>query len=572
MRIRFIELILNKKHILTLLAMLCVCVPIPALAATLTLSPSSSSVSVGNITTVSIKVDTGGLAVNNAEGVIQFPNDVLEVISISKSSSIFTLWVEEPSFSNGTGRIVFNGGAANPGFNGSNGTIASIVFKAKKQGTASVLFTDGAVRKNDGLGTNILSSKNGSTITIGIAKPAEIPEVVVPDKSQTSISKPVISSDTHPDQNRWYKNTSATLSWKIPSGVTSIQTLFNKTSNSTPTVSYDNSVTQKTISSISDGISYFHLRYKNENNLSAVTHYVIKVDATPPKSFEPKISIVQNRALVTLDAEDSTSGIDFYTLKIDNQQLQKVSIDQIVDGTYLLPYQNEGNHSLIVTAYDKAENQTVATVVFTTPKISIPQIELSSEDIQKGDTVTILGKSEYPNTQVEVLLFMGDEEVGRYTQTTSEDGSFSVVTEKIKKVGVIEVSARSVLGENVSSQLSEKIHLTVSETQFEKISFALFSIIVVVVLFVVLLIALYIGWHKFFGLKRRMNQELMVTVKNIHEATMLFKEDLELQLDTLEKIRVDRALSQREEVVFAKVKKNLDTLDKFIENKLKKLM
>src|SRR3989338_3022737 len=142
-----------------------------ALAATLSFSPSPASVSVGNIISIKVVVNTSGEAINNAEAIIQFPSGLLEVVSVSKSSSVFSLWVEEPIFSNSSGTVKFNGGVANPGFNGSNGSLVSITFKAKASGTASILFTDAAVRKNDGLGTDILTSKNSGVVQIRAVKP-----------------------------------------------------------------------------------------------------------------------------------------------------------------------------------------------------------------------------------------------------------------------------------------------------------------------------------------------------------------------------------------------------------------
>jgi len=101
---------------------------------------------------------------------------MLEVLSIAKTSSIFSLWVEEPSFSNYTGKITFNGGAPTPGFTGANGNILSITFKAKEQGTAYVAFANGTVRKNDGLGTDITSGLIGATFNIkkAVSKPTPV--------------------------------------------------------------------------------------------------------------------------------------------------------------------------------------------------------------------------------------------------------------------------------------------------------------------------------------------------------------------------------------------------------------
>ena len=104
-------------------------IPKLADAATLYLSPSSGQYTVGDILSASVIVNTQDKAINNADAVIYFPSDLLEIVSLSKSGSIFSLWVEEPSFSNGAGTISFNGGVPTPGFTGSAGKVLSIVFK-----------------------------------------------------------------------------------------------------------------------------------------------------------------------------------------------------------------------------------------------------------------------------------------------------------------------------------------------------------------------------------------------------------------------------------------------------------
>ncbi len=158
-------------------------------AATLDLSPSAGDLTVGNILGVSVLVDTKGSSINNSDAVINFPASLLEVISISKSGSIFTLWVEEPAFSNAAGTITFNGGLPTPGFNGSAGRLVSIAFRVKAPGTASVFFSAGSVRANDGLGTDVLTSMGTASFALAAPLPAVEPpveaEAVVPERSET---------------------------------------------------------------------------------------------------------------------------------------------------------------------------------------------------------------------------------------------------------------------------------------------------------------------------------------------------------------------------------------------------
>lgn len=568
-------------------------------AASLYLSPASSSVSVGNIFSIKVMVNTSGKVINNAEANIQFPTDMLEVVSVTKSSSVFSLWVEEPSFSNYTGNIVFNGGVPNPGFNGSNGYISTITFKAKKPGTASVLFSDGAVRENDGLGTDILTSKISSNIQIVSPVVAPVvtttPAVVktdVPvdtkDKSNV-LPKPVIVSDTHPDQDLWYSNRTASFSWKIPSGVTSLKTLVNNKTDSTPTISYDNSVTQKTLDNLSDGTFYFHLQYFNSSAKSLVAHYRFKIDGTNPLPFTPLIKTEDSVSVISLNAEDKLSGIDHYLIKIDNSTEIKVNKIDIYDGKYTLPVLSEGGHNINVIAYDKASNYTEAVLTFISPRISSPELSLSSNEITKGEAITILGKTNYPNSEVEVKMTgkknsllcsifncTSSDEVKTYKQKTDQNGDFSIVTDPVNTSGTIGVSSYVVFGDSIKSDQSEAIYLNVKDTKIVSTTLSMIppmlNIIILSLLFVTLIIILYVGWHKFFGLKKKFNRELQGTATEVHKAMLLLKEELNNQLEILEKVKVDRSLNKKEEAIFAEIESNIDDIDNFIKKKLNKIL
>src|SRR3989338_1484200 len=100
-----------------------------ASASTLQINSNSATLPPGSIMTLSVILNSEGVAINNAEAKIIFPTDLLEVVSINKGNSIFSFWVEEPTYSNLTGTITFNGGIPTPGFNGSSGTVISIVVK-----------------------------------------------------------------------------------------------------------------------------------------------------------------------------------------------------------------------------------------------------------------------------------------------------------------------------------------------------------------------------------------------------------------------------------------------------------
>jgi len=545
-----------------------------ASAASLSLAPSQMTVSVGNIVSLKVVTSTDNKIINNAEANIQFPTDMLEVVSISKSSSIFTLWVEEPTFSNSTGKISFSGGLPNPGYTGQNGQIATITFKAKKTGSASVFFTDGAVRENDGLGTDILISKNNAIIKIGVPEVVEVPQV--PSDQRAVLLKPLIISETHPDQDIWSMNNVASFSWKIPSDVTSIKTLLSKSANTTPTITYDSSVSQKTFNNVSDGISYFYLRFYNSAGGSQISKYTIKIDKTPPKSFSPTIRLKGNKSLVKLNAVDLISGMNYYTIKIDNNALITVKINELIDDEFILPVLNEGSHELNIVAYDKAGNKTEASVNLSSPAITVPILSISSNEIIAGEIVTITGKTDYPNQKINIILEKDGKEIKRYTETTDSTGNFSLATDKIKTTGLISIWAETVFSDLIKSNPSEKIQLKVNVTKLIGITFyILYRLIILVIILIFLLgilILLYLGWHKYLGLKRKIEEETKEIAVGVHKDMVLLKEKLNEELKELEEIKKEGALNEKEENIFRDIQNRIDKIEEFIDKNLKKLL
>ena len=160
--------------------------------ASLFLSPENGNYRVGSQFSVKVKVNSDGAPINAAKSEISFSTNLLEVQSLSKSGSIFSLWPEEPTFSNSKGQISFAGGVPAPGFTGV-GTILTINFRAKKAGEAKPSFNNGQVLAADGRGTNILFfTKGGIYLLSGI-------EEFIPEVSSLPAT-PVITSPTHPKE------------------------------------------------------------------------------------------------------------------------------------------------------------------------------------------------------------------------------------------------------------------------------------------------------------------------------------------------------------------------------------
>lgn len=374
--------------------------PLGASAATLSVVPTATSISAGNIVTVRIVTNTSGVAINEAGGTLQFPTDLLDVVSVSKGGSVFTLWVEEPAYSNSAGTVSFDGGIPNPGFTGA-GTVLTVTFHAKRAGSASISLRDAAVRANDGLGTDVLTGAGGTTLTIAdTAAPAPTPTQPQPTPVTPA---PVVAtgpnaitnlvSSTHPDQNLWYSDPNPRLSWILPEGATAIQTIVGSTTSVTPSVTYQPAISEKQIKELVDGIAYFNLRAKTARGWGPVSSFKLKIDATPPTLGNPEFSydLIRRQLVITnIDAKDAASGLAKLELVIDDGEPLIIRPEEIVNGTYRHDFKTAGEptllsaaitalpstggtHSAALTAYDQANNKTTATGAFVVPVALINQ-------------------------------------------------------------------------------------------------------------------------------------------------------------------------------------------------------
>ncbi len=543
-------------------------------AATLAVYPSNTTVSVGNIISLNVLIDTAGAAINTSSGSVQFPTDLLQVVSVNKASSIFPLWVQDPAFSNAAGTVTFDGGVPNPGFTGSNGQVMSIVFRAKKAGTASVIFSgDSVVLANDGLGTDILTGTQIATIQISSGALA-VASAAAPASASVP-AEPVITSSTDPEQDVWYSGTSATFSWAIPDGVTSIQTLLSSSPTTVPTVTYDSSVSQRTVSNLADGVLYFHLRYMNAVGSGPIATYKIKVDSTPPNKFDVAVQQQGSQSLVTLAATDDTSGIASYSVQVDDQSAVRVRPSDLVGGQYTLPPQSQGDHSLIVIAYDKAGNSRESDALFTSPALIAPSVALSVPALKRGDSITVTGQSPYPNVPIDIFIQAEGKNAKMYSATTRADGSYSLASDPLEDTGLLTVWSKLAFSDSVQSPISAKVTVHVNDgivVQTSKsIIYGLSFVIPAIILLLGLFLALYLGWHKFFGLKRRLHKEAQDIATDTHHAFAVFKEEIGRQLAQLEKIKADRGLNKREEKIFAELQTSADAIDEFIEKRLRKM-
>src|SRR3989338_11292055 len=391
-------------------------------AASLYFSPSSGSREVGASLSGSVYVSSADQAMNAASGIITFPQDKLEVTSLSKTGSIFSLWVEEPSFSNSAGTVNFEGIVLNPGFTGASGKAISITFKTKAAGSAPITFSSGSALANDGKGTNILSGLGDANFSIGAVGPGA-PEIVTPAEVAGTPEAPAISSPTHPDPNKWYAVKEAKFTWDVPKDTTAVRLLVGRIPQAIPTVTYTTPITSKELTDLAEGTYYFHVRLRNAEGWGGVSHFRFQIDTEKPTRFE--ISEVERkdqtdpRAKFILDAKDETSGIDHYEIQIDNEGPQVWRDDG--DHRYETPALGPGSYTLIAKAVDKAGNSLANSAEFVIQALEPPAINEYPRELASGEILSIKGKTKYSDVQVNVSLKHEKDEVKRYSVNSDKD-------------------------------------------------------------------------------------------------------------------------------------------------------
>ena len=551
--------------------------PTATQAANLYLLPSSGSYAVGDNFKVSIFVSSAIQAMNAASGVISFPQDKLRVVSLSKTSSIASLWVQEPSFSNSAGTVNFEGIVLNPGFTGSAGKIITINFKVKASGSGSLTFSSGSVLANDGEGTNILSNMSGGTYTLKATPIKEVPqdpEYIPPTTSTKAPGAPNIFSRTNPDSDKWYSNNSPEFFWEIPSDVTAIKLLIGKKPNAIPAVLYIPAISEKKLQDLEDGIWYFSARFKNAYGWGEIVHRKVFIDTKVPESFE---IIVDNQddptnpaLILYFQTKDFLSGVERYEIKIGGKHSDTIFLDSIRNNPYKTPLLASGKHNIIVKAFDKAGNFTIAAVDVVIESIEVPVITAFPQTITSGDILTIKGTSSYPESTIIVFIKKQGEEAITNSVKTDNTGDWSYIHPEALEKGIFQVWFQIIDARGAKSNLTDKITIDVQYSaflKFGKTAIDYLSVIVTLVAFIAVLagIILY-GARKVFRKRKKISKETKEAKESVVGAFSALQEEVKEQVQYLDG---KEGLSKTEKQVLKKLKKALNISKRFISKEIK---
>lgn len=547
--------------------------PFFSLAATLSVSPSTGVYSAGSTFTTRVVVNSSGKSINAAEGTIKFNPQEVTVVSVDRSSSIFSLWVTEPSFSNSAGTITFSGGLPT-GYTGAAGTVFNITFRTTNASTARVSLTNGAVLANDGMGTNVLSSMNGGTYTIQAPSSSPEPEVIEYVAPANTPGAPTIESKTHTDTDGWYQAKSAVLSWRLPGDVTQVRTLLDDSANSVPTRVYESPISNITLNDLPEGVSYFHLQFRNEDGWGRVSHYRLAVDTKAPTNFEvslPEGADLSNpQQTLEVKVTDEASGVNRYSIKINNEEPFEF-IDEKDERKITLGELPPGYHSIIVEAFDRAGNSTVSSYSFTLLAFDKPTFTEYPNEINEEVIPVVRGLTR-PRALVEVTVQKVGAEPVTYNLTSDDSGVFTLIPSGTFTQGVYELTAKAIDEFGAQSEASDTIRIAVQQPGYVQVGTLIINVLSVVIPLLAMLVLLVVAmWFLLAYVRRfkgRVSTESKEAVAILAREFSHLHEVLETQKVTLTESKKTKKMTQTEIDVFDNISQAMKSAQARVEKEV----
>jgi hypothetical protein len=367
------------------------------------------------------------------------------------------------------------------------------------------------------MGTNVLTSMNGGTFTIQAPSTSPTPEVIEYVAPANTPAAPVITSSTHGDQTAWYKNKNATLSWVLPVDVIAVRTLLDDSASSIPTKVYDTPIKEINLDDLDEGVSYFHIQFKNEDGWGKVSHYRLAVDSIAPKLFElsqPEgFDTSSPEQVLITKIEDDSSLVNKFKIKINNDEAYDY-VDTEKTGKIVLKNLTPGYYAVIVEALDEAGNGLVASYSLTVNAFERPQFTEYPSEINEEVIPVIKGKTK-PNANVKVSIQKIGAEPVFYDVVTDNEGVFTVIPSGTFTKGVFELSAVAKDATGAESEMSEIIRIAVQQPGYIQIGSFIVNVLSVFIPLAAMVILLIVATFFLIAYFRKFRKNVSVESKEI---------------------------------------------------------
>ncbi len=534
-------------------------------------APSKGVYEVGKDLLLDVRFNTGGRTINAAEVVINFNPTKLKVAEIIKQNSVFDSWLPESGFYNNEGKIILRAGLPK-GVLSTDSRFALIRFKIVGQGRTTVYFKSGALLEANGQATNILDELKPASFIFEPKNsiPSSLKGQLLNKFSNGPPFAPTIFSYTHPDEDLWFSNNSPELRWEIGTDITAVSFSVDKIPINEPEKIYEPPVKEAKFDKLEDGIWYFHLRLKNKHGWGETINRRIMIDTISPQNFEIKIKnnsdLTNPSPLISFKANDSLSGIDYYKIKIDNEPLIRLEKDE-----YIPKPLKPGYHTVVVMAYDRAGNSAINLKEFQIKPLKSPEIVGFLPKITVGNPLVIKGKTDYPNSTINIFLNDGTKIKKLSTQTDSL-GNWFFAYEKGLSRGVYQVSVQVEDKRGaISLPTKEKIVLVTYPVLIRvgKVAISYLTVFLSLIgLIIILILIVFYAWYRTNLWKRKLSLETKEMYTKVAKAFSLLDKELKSQIEYLDS---KPGFSEEEELIYHRLKMVVKHAENIVGEEIKDL-
>jgi hypothetical protein len=387
---------------------------------------------------------------------------------------------------------------------------------------------------------------------------------------------PHIISTTHPDKTRWYNSRNIAFSWNVPTAITAVRTLYDTREDSVPSKVYAPPINEKSITLSEDGVMYMHVQFKTTEGWGPSAHYRFQIDTQEPTvpqvTFPDGAMTTSPVPAVLIEAEDTTSGLEYLTIGIDGTEPTRYLLDS--SHVYRLPKQVPGKHTAFITVYDKAGNKRTTSVEYTILAIAAPKITDYTKNVQSGSPLIVSGTT-YPETLVEVVLIDRKGSLITESVTSDDAGNFRLVWSGNLRAGLYEMHARAIDTKGATSEFSDEKVFIVEHAAIVRLGTVITSWLSLALLLIVgvvcVLATLWYSFMQFDRWRRRVHRVMKEAENTLKTNVQALRRDLEEFHRLLVKTQKKRALTKEETTILKKFEKRIEIAEKEIEQKLEQI-
>ena len=473
--------------------------------------------------------------------------------------------------------VRFEGVVLNPGYKGSRGAIFTITFKVKAQGSASLNFLSASILANDGKGTNILSSVRDGSYTLGPVGS----EFTTEEAGKGLPLAPQVISSTHPSGFEWYNLNSASFAWSLAPDTTGVAYVVDQKPTTSPGALSKGMMSLFATEKLEDGIWYLHVRTRNKKGWGSIAHFRFQIDTKAPERLiiteMDKNAKMSPRARFMFESEDVSSGIKEYDIEIGTNY--GTTWFESSTNIYETPALPPGEHTMSVTAKDRAGNILKEKVVFTVTGLPVPKLIEYTGVVDEGEPIIIKGTT-LPNFDVVVSLsaqndgqkgsrifYSSKNKEGVVFETTTQaraDGTFTIVLSERFSADTYVITLKALNKEGATSDDSEPVIVVVKSSSL--FAGMISDALIIPVIIVVILLAFFLAfiWYKMRLMKYKISHEIRDTEHLLARSFDILSDDA----NTLKKVSLTGSADDREKMLISQYTKDIEDAERIIASRM----